>query len=72
MVRQTVGGELVRGIESQPTCVEITYVEGLWSLNVGSLIMVAAYAFACGAYFRVKPTFGCGIVRNGVPHFLRV
>lgn len=42
----------------------------IWGMNTGCLIDVDAYAFAYGKTLRKKPTLGCGIIVNGVPHFV--
>ena len=42
----------------------------LWGLNTGCLIDNEHYAFAYGKNIRVKPTLGCGVIKNGLPHFI--
>lgn len=42
----------------------------LWGMNTGCLIDIAHYAFAYGKNLRVKPTLGCGVIKNSVPYFI--
>jgi len=42
----------------------------IFGLNTGCLIDIDAYAFAYGRKSRVKPTLGCGVVLQGIPHFI--
>jgi hypothetical protein len=42
----------------------------LWGLNTGCLIDVEQYNFDYGKNIRVKPSLGCGVIKNGVPYFV--
>lgn len=42
----------------------------IWGLNTGCLIDVEHYAFNYGKNLRIKPTLGCGVIKNGVPYFV--
>lgn len=42
----------------------------IWGMNTGCLIDVDQYAFDYGKNIRNKPTLGCGIILNGIPHFV--
>lgn len=42
----------------------------LWGLNTGCLIDVTQYNFDYGKNIRVKPSLGCGVIKNGVPYFV--
>lgn len=44
--------------------------ELIFGMNVGCLIDVKSYAFKYGKHFPNKPTLGCGVVIDGVPHFI--
>jgi hypothetical protein len=41
-----------------------------FGMNVGCLINRHAYAFAYGKYSVSKPILGCGVLIDGVPHFV--
>lgn len=47
-----------------------SYNQTIFGLNTGCLIDTDAYAFAYGRKARVKPTLGCGVILQGVPHFI--
>jgi hypothetical protein len=42
----------------------------IWGLNTGCLIDEDTYAFKYGQDLRQKPTLGCGVIVNGIPHFI--
>jgi predicted phosphodiesterase len=42
----------------------------LWGLSVGCLVDRAAHAFDYGDKSRKKPIVGCGVLLNGIPHFI--
>lgn len=42
----------------------------LWGLNTGCLIDVHQYNFDYGKNIRIKPSLGCGVIKNGVPYFV--
>lgn len=44
--------------------------KGVWGLNAGCLINATEYAFAYAKNLRNKPTLGCGVLNDGVPHFV--
>lgn len=47
-----------------------TFERTIWGLNSGCLIDINKYAFAYGAKARSKPTLGCGVILNDIPHFI--
>lgn len=42
----------------------------IFGFNTGCLIDRNKYAFAYGKAMRVKPILGCGVITDGVPHFI--
>lgn len=42
----------------------------IFGLNVGCLIDVRQYNFDYGKNIRIKPSLGCGVIKNGVPYFV--
>lgn len=42
----------------------------IYGLNTGCLIDVEQYAFDYGKNLRIKPTLGCGVIKNDVPYFV--
>jgi len=42
----------------------------IFGMNTGCLIDVGIYAFNYGKIFRDKPTLGCGVILDNVPHFV--
>lgn len=42
----------------------------LWGMNTGCLIDVDQYNFDYGKNIRIKPTLGCGVIKNGIPYFV--
>lgn len=42
----------------------------LFGMNAGCLIDVEQYNFDYGKNFRIKPSLGCGVIRNGIPYFI--
>lgn len=42
----------------------------IWGLNTGCLIDIDHYCFTYGKNIRIKPTLGCGVIKNGIPHFI--
>ncbi len=42
----------------------------IWGMNTGCLIDVDQYNFDYGKNLRIKPTLGCGVIRNGIPFFV--
>lgn len=42
----------------------------IFGFNTGCLIDRTAYAFAYGKKIRNKPILGCGIIIDGIPHFI--
>lgn len=42
----------------------------LWGLNTGCLIDVQHYCFQYGKLIRVKPSLGCGVIKNSIPYFV--
>jgi len=42
----------------------------IFGMNCGCLIDLQAIAFAYGKHSKHKPVLGCGLVINGVPHFM--
>lgn len=46
--------------------------EGIFGLNTGCLIDVHQYNFDYGKNIRIKPTLGCGVIKNGMPYFVRM
>jgi predicted phosphodiesterase len=48
----------------------VTKFQALWGLDVGCLIDHDAHAFDYGKYNKQKSVIGCGLVLNGIPHFI--
>lgn len=42
----------------------------IWGLNAGCLIDREQFAFAYAKEYRNKPTLGCGVISEGIPHFI--
>jgi metallophosphoesterase superfamily enzyme len=49
-----------------------TKLQQLWGLSVGCLVDKESFAFQYGAYSKQKPIIGCGLILNGMPHFISV
>lgn len=45
-------------------------VQELWGMAVGCLVDNESFAFAYGDKSKMKPMIGCGLVLNGIPHFV--
>lgn len=44
--------------------------KAIFGLNTGCLIDIRKYNFDYGKNFRVKPSLGCGVIKNGIPYFI--
>lgn len=42
----------------------------IFGLNTGCLIDIRKYHFDYGKNFRIKPSLGCGVIKNGIPYFI--
>ncbi len=47
-----------------------TKMQQLFGLSVGCLVDTESFAFSYGDKHKQKPVIGCGLVLNGVPHFI--
>lgn len=66
------GLNVVQGHHHQKAGVQYmkSRVQQLWGLATGCLVDAASFAFDYGDKNKRKPVIGCGIVINGVPHFV--
>ena len=47
-----------------------TLMQEVWGMDVGCLVDNESFAFDYGDKSKRKPIIGCGIVLNGIPHFM--